>query len=139
MNAALGAKITPWYALRVIGGAAQSPRVPLRLYFDDRNSFSRWWRLGLAMGKSIQAIELTTRDIELLLKYACPFPEHAELLRQSQASGGWHTVHVDTYWISMWIGDLVYSAQKIRGQSLLDEIDALCTVLESAETRNQRA
>ena len=91
------------------------------------------------MGKAIQAIELTTRDIELLLKYAYPFPEHAELLRQSKASGGWHTVHVDTYWMPLWIGDLVYSAQKICSQSLLDEIDALCTALESAETRNQRA
>ena len=90
------------------------------------------------MGKAIQAIKLTTRDIELLLKYAYPFPEHAELLRQSQEKGGWHTIHVDTYWMPMWIGDLVYSAKKIRGQSLLDEIDALCTVLESAETRNLR-
>jgi hypothetical protein len=38
----------------------------------------------------------------------------------------------------MWIADIVRSAKKIRGQSLLDELDALCDVSENAERHDLR-
>jgi hypothetical protein len=38
----------------------------------------------------------------------------------------------------MWIADLVRSAKEIRSQGLLEELDALCDVLETAEQQNPR-
>jgi hypothetical protein len=81
---------------------------------------------------------LTKREVDLVLKYAFPFPEEAELLRASKPEEGWHVVHIDACWLSLWIGDLVYSAKKIRSQNLLDELDALCSVLENAERHDTR-
>lgn len=83
-----------------------------------------------------QKVELTVREVALLLKYACPFPEHADLLRASQPREGWHTVDIDAYWVSHWVGDLVHSARSIRSRSLLEEIDGLCATLENAATRD---
>lgn len=83
-------------------------------------------------------LELTRRELDLILKYGYPFPDHAELLRASKVKDGWHIAHIDPYWISMWIADIVRSARSIRKQSLLEELDALCDVLETAEHRHAR-
>jgi hypothetical protein len=83
-------------------------------------------------------LELTRRELDLILKYGYPFPEHAELLRASEFKNGWHIAHIDPYWVSMWIADIVRSARSIRKQSLLEELDALCDVLGTAEQRNSR-
>jgi len=86
----------------------------------------------------LRSLELTQRELNLLLKYTYPFPEQAEVLRTSQAKNGFHRVQIDRYWISMLIGDLVYSAKKIRSQRLLEELDVLCSVLEAAENNLPR-
>ena len=86
----------------------------------------------------LRLLELTQRELQLLLKYAFPFPEQAEVLRTSQAKNGFHLVQMGNYWISLLIGDLVYSAQKIRSQRLLEELDALCCVLETAQNNPLR-
>jgi hypothetical protein len=39
-------------------------------------------------------------------------------------------------WISMWIADIVRSAKETRNQSLLEELYALCDLLETAEQQN---
>ena len=83
--------------------------------------------------KISQCILLAPREVDLLLEYAYPFPDHADLLRASISKDGWHTIRIDSYWISQWIGDLVYSSKKIRSQRLLEELDRLCCALESAE------
>jgi len=38
----------------------------------------------------------------------------------------------------MWTADIVRSAKKIRSQSLLEELDALCDVLENARNHDHR-
>jgi hypothetical protein len=78
-------------------------------------------------------LQLTRRELQLVLKYGYPFPREAELLRSSKVKDGWHVIHVDAYWIGMWIGDIVRSARTIRSQRLLEELDELCDVLETAE------
>ena len=83
-------------------------------------------------------LELTPRELALLLKYGLPFDEEAEQLRSSKARNGMHVAHVDPYWISMWTADIVRSAKKIRSQSLLEELEALCDVLENAENHDHR-
>ena len=82
--------------------------------------------------------DLTPREIELILKYGCPFPQEAELLRKCTAKTGWHAVRIDPYYLSMWTADLIRSAKALRSRSLLDELDALCSVLEHAEQRGER-
>jgi hypothetical protein len=57
-------------------------------------------------------------------------------LRAFHGRGGTHVLKVDSFYLSRLIGDLVYSAKSI--QSLLDELDALCDVLENAEQHNSR-
>jgi hypothetical protein len=76
--------------------------------------------------------------MELVLKYGYPFPEEAELLRSSNAEKGVHGARIDAYWVSMWIADIVRSAKEIRSQSLFEELDALCNVLEGAESHEGR-
>jgi hypothetical protein len=80
----------------------------------------------------LRTLELTPREVQLLLKYGYPFPEQEQALRESRAVKGIHRVQIDSYWIEMMVGDLVRSAKKIRSRNLLDEIDALCDVLEFA-------
>jgi len=67
-----------------------------------------------------------------------PFPILTAKLRSSKAQNGVHVAHIDSFWLSMWIADIVRSAQKIRSLSLLEELDVLCDVLETAEQNNAR-
>jgi hypothetical protein len=80
----------------------------------------------------LRTLELTPREVHLLLKYGYPFPDAEQPLRESRAENGIHHVSIDAYWIEMMVADLARSARKLRSQALLDEIDALCDVLESA-------
>jgi hypothetical protein len=83
-------------------------------------------------------LELTPRELALLIQYGLPFDEEAEQLPSRTVKNGLHVAHVDPYWISMWTADIVRSAKKIRSQSLLEELDALCDVLENAENHDRR-
>jgi hypothetical protein len=78
-------------------------------------------------------VQLTQREVELLLRYAYPFEAEAAKLRACKPRKGWYEVRIGAYWLSHWIGDLSYSIRKARGAALRDELDALCCVLENAE------
>jgi len=79
------------------------------------------------MTEDTSELQLTARELKLALKYGYPFPEQEEQLRNSPVINGMHVAHIDPYWISMWIADLVRSAKEIRSQGLLEELDAsLC-------------
>lgn len=77
-------------------------------------------------------LELTTREVKLLLKYGYPFDEAEQPLRASRAVKGYHRVQIDAYWLEMLLADLSRSTREVRSQSLAEELDALCSVLESA-------
>src|SRR5665213_46131 len=91
------------------------------------------------MSKDTGELQLTARERKLILKYGYPFPGQEAQLRNCQIVNGMHVAHIDPYWISMWIADLVRSAKEIRSQGLLEELDALCDILETAEHQNPRA
>ena len=82
----------------------------------------------------LRTLELTTREVKLLLKYGYPFDDEQKTLRGSRAVKGCHRVRIGAYGIEMMIADLIRSAKQLRSPSLLDEIDALCDVLENALT-----
>src|ERR1019366_2755468 len=84
----------------------------------------------------IKSVSLTQREVDLLLQYSYPFDDEEEQLRAFHGRGGTHVLKVDSFYLSRLIGDLVYSAKS--NQSLLDELDALCDVLENAEQHNSR-
>lgn len=86
----------------------------------------------------IKSVSLTQREVDLLLQYSYPFDDVEEHLRAFHGKGRTHVLKVDSFYLSRLIGDLVYSAKSIQSQSLLDELDALCDVLENAEQYNSR-
>ena len=94
-------------------------------------------RSGAAVSTDdIKSVSLTQREVDLLLQYSYLFDDEEEQLRAFHGKGGTHVLKVDSFYLSRLIGDLVYSAKSI--QSLLDELDALCDVLENAEQHNSR-
>jgi hypothetical protein len=82
--------------------------------------------------RDLRTLELTTREVKLLLKYGYPFEDEQKTLRASRAVKGYHRVRIGAYWIEMMVADLIRSAKELRTPSLLEEIDALCDVLENA-------
>ena len=85
------------------------------------------------MTQSVRSLHLTKREIKLLLRYAYPFEEAATKLRACKSRVGWYSVEFAASWLSQWIGDLSYSIRKVRSDTLREELDALCCVLENAE------
>jgi len=82
--------------------------------------------------KNLRTLEITTRERTLLLKYGYPWPEDAERLRNSKAVKGHHRVPIDAYWIEMILADIVRSAKEVSSPALLEELDALCSILDCA-------
>jgi hypothetical protein len=83
-------------------------------------------------GKDLRTVELTSREVSLLLRYGYPFRDEEQKLRASKAVGGIHRVRLGAYWIELMLGDLVRSAKEISSRRLLDELDELYSVLESS-------
>lgn len=81
-------------------------------------------------------MELTPRELALLLEYGYPFSDQERKLRGSKAVKGWHGVRIGAYWIELMIADLVRSAKEIDDGALLEELDAVCSALEYALTEN---
>lgn len=82
--------------------------------------------------RNLRTVELTKRECTLLLKYGYPWPDVAERLRKSRPVKGYHCVPIDAYWIEMMLADIVRSAKEINSAALLQELDALCSVLDCA-------
>lgn len=80
----------------------------------------------------LRTLELTTRERDLLLRYGYPFPDAEQALRQSEPVDGFHRVRIGTFWIERMLGDLARSEKEIRSRRLLEELDELYSVLESA-------
>ena len=80
-------------------------------------------------GNNLPTIELTSRELHLLLEYGYPFEEQEQVLRASKAVRGYHRVRLDSFWIEMLLGDVIRSAREITNRRLLDELDGLCGAL----------
>ena len=80
----------------------------------------------------LPTIELTSRELGLLLEYGYPFEEQEQILRASRAVRGFHRVRIDSFWIEMMLADIIRSAREIANRRLLDELDGVCGALEVA-------
>lgn len=81
----------------------------------------------------LKSVQLTQREVNLLLRYGYPFEEIQAQLNACKNRQGTHTLKISDFDLSHLIGDLVYSAKKINDDDLLEELDAVCSVLENAE------
>ena len=86
----------------------------------------------------IVTVTLSKREVDLLLRYGYPFEEAKEQLEAFKGRTGTNRLKIDSYYLSMIIADLVRSAKTIRSDATLEEIDALCCTLESAEQNQPR-
>jgi hypothetical protein len=80
----------------------------------------------------LRTLELSSREVHLLLKYGYPLPEAERPLRESRAAKGIHRVRIDAYWLEMMLGDLCRSTREQSSRGLVEELDALCDELERA-------
>jgi len=55
-------------------------------------------------GKDLRTVELTSREVSLLLKYGYPFRDEEQKLRASKAVEGIHRVRLGAYWIELMLG-----------------------------------
>lgn len=85
--------------------------------------------------RDLCTVELTQREVALLLKYGYPLPEAEAALRSSKAVDGFQRVKIGDFWIEHLIADLVRSMKEIRGRGLLEELDEFCDTLEVALDR----
>ena len=76
------------------------------------------------------SVELTQREIKLLIKYGYPFDEVSQQLEKVASIKGTHIIEMDEDEANGLIADLVYSAKSINSPRLLEEIDEICSVLE---------
>jgi hypothetical protein len=83
-------------------------------------------------GNKLPTIELTSRELHLLLEYGYPFEEQEQTLRESKAVRGFHRVRIDSFWIEMLLGDVIRSERETINRRLLDELDGVCGALEVA-------
>jgi hypothetical protein len=81
-------------------------------------------------------ILLNQREVNLLLKYAFPFDQEREQLNSHRDAPGTHAFKVDTFYLSILISDLVYSAKEIKDEGLLEELNRICIAMENAEQDN---
>lgn len=78
-------------------------------------------------------IELTKRQIELLLKYSYPFDhEREQLERMNGIKDEFQELSTDDFYAPRLVGDLAYSAKEIDNEMLLDELDELCEIVDTA-------
>lgn len=81
-------------------------------------------------------IELTSRQVEVLLEYSYPFDNEEQQLKELHGKAGdFHILITDDFYGPRLIGDLVYSANSISNGSLLDEFEELCDLIDMAISR----
>ena len=78
-------------------------------------------------------IELSSRQVDLLLKYGYAFEnEEKQLKKFSEKRSNWHVLVSDDFYAPRLVGDLVYSAKKLTDESILDELDELSDEIDIA-------
>jgi hypothetical protein len=85
------------------------------------------------MSKGSVRIELTSRQVELLLEYSCPFEkEEGQLNKLQNRKGDFHVLISNDFYAPLLIGDIVHYAKEIDDEYLLDELDELAEIISMA-------
>ena len=85
------------------------------------------------MGIKTVLIELTSRQVDLLLEYSYPFDNEEEQLKNLQKERGeFHTLKSDDFYAPILIGDICHCAKKVDDEYLLEELDEIADIIEMA-------
>ena len=77
-------------------------------------------------------VELSKRQVFLLLEYSYPFEAERNQLEQFHGNREPHKFMCDTFYLPKLVSDLVYSAKQIYDGGILDELDELSSIMELA-------
>jgi len=85
------------------------------------------------MSLPLVEIELTNRQVELLIEYACPFEDEGKQLEEiSGKSGDFHVLQTDDFYAPLLIGDLLEAAKGIQSDALFDELEELWDIIDTS-------
>ena len=85
------------------------------------------------MGVTNVLIGLTSRQVDLMLEYTCPFEEEEKQLKAMQKDPGHpHVLESCDFNGPMLIGDIVHYAKEIDDEYLLEELDEIAEIIEMA-------
>jgi len=78
-------------------------------------------------------VELTGRQVDLLLKYAYPFDfEEEQLLKFEKRKSKYHVLETCDFYGPRLVGDLFHATKNIVGDSLVEELDELASIIETS-------
>lgn len=85
------------------------------------------------MGVKNILIGLTSRQVDLMLKYTCPFEKEEKQLKAIQKDpGNLHVLESCDFYAPRLIGDIVHYAKEIDDEYLLEELDEIADIIEMA-------
>ena len=68
-------------------------------------------------------IELTSRQVDLMLEYSCPFEKDEKQLKElRKRRGDFHVLESDDFYAPLLIGDILDVVKKTNDECLLDEL-----------------
>jgi len=84
------------------------------------------------MGESTKLqFRLSARERELIARYGYPFDDLNEQLNRLAGVSAEAAVTIDPFYVECLTADLIRSARALTDETVLEEIDALLTVLET--------
>ena len=83
-------------------------------------------------------IDLTGREVELLLAHTSPFDDEREQLKRFAGKAGTHRLKTDDFYLSGLLADINHSSKDIYDEGLSDELDDLFTRLDIAFSAGTR-
>lgn len=91
------------------------------------------------MGVTTVRIEVTNRQIDLMLEYACPFEKEEKQLKELQKKrGNLHILESCDFYAPRLIGDIAHYAKKVNDEGLLEELIEITEIIDMAISNASR-
>jgi len=88
------------------------------------------------MGVKTVLIGLTSRQVDLMLMYACPFEKEEKQLRAIQEHPGHlHVLESCDFYAPRLIGDIAHYAKRVDDEDLFEELIDIAETIEMAISR----
>ena len=77
-------------------------------------------------------LEISKREVNLILKYGYPFTDEKEKFKDASKKNGIKEFDISKYWLELIVGDLCRSIREMKNTQLQEELDCLCESIEIA-------
>lgn len=85
------------------------------------------------MGIQTVRIEVTSRQVDLMLEYACPFEdEEKQLIELQKRKGDFHVLESCDFYAPRLIGDIAHYAKQVDDEALFEELVEITEIIEMA-------